>query len=86
MKSSVRELDLCGLKCPLPALYARRTLAGMAPGATLRVLCTDPMAAIDIPHMAHETGCRVAATAQDGARLSFDIVRGEDAAPVPNPV
>lgn len=74
----VRELDLCGLKCPLPALHTRRALAGMAPGARLRVLCTDPMAAIDIPHMAFEAGHRLAATVHKGPVLVFDIVRGDD--------
>lgn len=78
--AEVRELDLCGLKCPLPALYARRALMGMAPGAMLRVHCTDPMAAIDIPHMANETGCHLAALVRDGDRLTFDLVRGEDVA------
>lgn len=72
-----RELDLRGLKCPLPALYARRALAAMAPGARLRVLCTDPMAAIDIPHMAHEAGHRVHGAVHGGPVLSFDLVRGE---------
>lgn len=75
--SDVRELDLCGLKCPLPALYTRRTLANMPAGAVLRVHCTDPMAAIDIPHMVHETGCQLLASNKSDARLSFDIARGE---------
>lgn len=78
------ELDLRGLKCPLPALYTRRALAGMPPGTVLRVHCTDPMAAIDIPHMAHADGHKLAATTQDGSLLSFDIVRG-DSAPPPAP-
>lgn len=72
-----RELDLRGLKCPLPALYARRALAAMAPGARLRVLCTDPMAAIDIPHMAHEAGHLMLGAVHAGPVLRFDIARGD---------
>ncbi len=49
-------LDLKGLKCPLPALKARKALKAMAPGAEVEVLCTDPMAAIDIPNLVRETG------------------------------
>jgi tRNA 2-thiouridine synthesizing protein A len=66
-------LDLKGLKCPLPALRTRRALAALAPGATLVVLATDPMAAIDIPHMAHEVGARLLAQAEADGVLSFRI-------------
>ena len=51
-----RTLDLRGLKCPLPVLHTRKALATLAPGQTLRVECTDPLAAIDLPHFAHEAG------------------------------
>ena len=50
------ELDLRGLKCPLPALRTRKALAAAAPGTLLLVLCTDPLAGVDIPHLARETG------------------------------
>ena len=48
------ELDLRGLKCPLPALLARKLLAALQPGETLLVLASDPMAVVDIPHMCHQ--------------------------------
>lgn len=50
------RLDLRGLKCPLPTLHARRALERAVPGAVIVVECTDPMAAIDIPHMARQDG------------------------------
>jgi len=46
-------LDLRGLKCPLPAMLAKKALARLAPGAALIVLADDPLAAVDIPHMCH---------------------------------
>lgn len=49
-------LDLAGLKCPLPALKTRKALRGLAPGRRIAVLCTDPLAAIDIPNLLRETG------------------------------
>jgi tRNA 2-thiouridine synthesizing protein A len=49
-------LDLKGLKCPLPALRLRKALKGLAPGAAIEVLCTDPLARIDIPHLLRQTG------------------------------
>ncbi|HWU26757.1 MAG TPA: sulfurtransferase TusA family protein [Rhizomicrobium sp.] len=50
------ELDLRGLKCPLPALLARRALARARPGTTIMVLVDDPMAPIDVPHMCRSEG------------------------------
>ena len=50
------ELDTLGLICPLPVLKARKRLLGMAPGALLRVLSDDPVAAIDLPHFCREAG------------------------------
>ncbi|HUF45013.1 MAG TPA: sulfurtransferase TusA family protein, partial [Aestuariivirgaceae bacterium] len=41
------EIDVRGLLCPLPVLKARKRLAAMKPGECLRVLATDPAAAID---------------------------------------
>lgn len=51
-----RELDLRGLMCPLPALKVRKALKTMRPGEDLAVTCTDPMSAIDIPHLLSQTG------------------------------
>ncbi len=50
------ELDLRGLKCPLPALMSRRALARAEPGTTIVVLVDDPMAPIDVPHMCRTEG------------------------------
>ena len=52
----MEELDLRGLKCPLPALMARRTLATLEPGETIRVLADDPLSVVDVPHMCGEEG------------------------------
>jgi tRNA 2-thiouridine synthesizing protein A len=50
------RLDLRGLKCPLPALRTRKALRAATPGALVVAACTDPMAAIDLPNLARETG------------------------------
>ena len=51
-----QELDLRGLKCPLPALLARRALLRADPGTIIAVLVDDPMAPIDVPHMCRGEG------------------------------
>ena len=61
------NLDLRGLKCPMPALLAKKALARLAPGAVLTVQTDDPMAVVDIPHMCHGEGHTVIGmTARDG--------------------
>ncbi len=66
-------LDLRGLKCPLPALKARKALQVMQPGLVLSVLATDPMSAIDIPNMVRETGDVLLGQSSSDGVLSFSI-------------
>ncbi|MDR7036547.1 MULTISPECIES: sulfurtransferase TusA family protein [Methylobacterium] len=69
------ELDLRGLKCPLPVLRTRKVLRGLTPGTRLVIACTDPMAAIDIPNLLREEGDSLIAQERDGATLRFVIRR-----------
>lgn len=70
------ELDASGLLCPLPVLKARKRLKGMAPGAVLRLIATDPAAVVDVPHFCREAGHDlVSAEEGDGARV-YLIRRG----------
>jgi len=62
-------LDASGLLCPLPVLKARKRLKGMAPGAVLRLIATDPAAVVDVPHFCREAGHELLSTeAGEGAR------------------
>lgn len=70
-------LDLKGLKCPLPALKARKALKGLPAGAEIEVLCTDPMAAIDIPNLIRETGDALVRQANESGVLSFVIRKAQ---------
>ncbi|GAB4065424.1 sulfurtransferase TusA family protein [Ancylobacter sonchi] len=67
------RLDLKGLKCPLPALHTRRALERAAPGARFEVVCTDPMAVIDIPHLVGQLGDVLEASERRAAELVFRI-------------
>lgn len=73
------ELDLMGLKCPLPALRTRKALAALPAGGRLVVICTDPMAAIDIPHAAHEAGAVLESRVVEESRLTFTLRKGNGA-------
>jgi tRNA 2-thiouridine synthesizing protein A len=50
------ELDVTELLCPLPVLKARKRLQTMPSGSVLKVVATDPMSAIDMPHFCKEQG------------------------------
>ena len=71
-----QELDLRGLKCPLPVLRTRRALRAMTPGARLLVLCTDPLAGIDIPNLVREQGDGLERQARTDGVAQFLIVKG----------
>jgi len=75
MMESDETLDLTGLKCPLPALYARRWLERAAPGARVAVLTDDPMAPLDVPHMCRQEGYDVAECAREGDRARLVLVK-----------
>lgn len=49
-------LDLRGLRCPQPVLRAKKALRGVPVGGVLVLECTDPLAVIDVPHFARQTG------------------------------
>jgi tRNA 2-thiouridine synthesizing protein A len=54
-----RNLDLRGLKCPLPALLSRRALDRASPGTVIEVWADDPLAPLDVPHMCRDEGYEV---------------------------
>jgi tRNA 2-thiouridine synthesizing protein A len=62
-------INLRGLKCPLPALRARKALSRLPAGDILIVECTDPLAEIDIPNLLRETGDQL-----DGKTQSADVL------------
>ena len=67
------ELDVRGLLCPLPVLRARKRLSAMKPGEILKMVASDPAAAIDVPHYCSESGHTLLATERQGDLLIFII-------------
>ena len=51
-----KELDARGLNCPLPILKAKKALADMLSGQTLRVVATDAGSMRDFQAFAKQTG------------------------------
>lgn len=72
----IETLDLRGLKCPMPALLARKALARLAPGASLTVLADDPLAVVDIPHMCNREGHAVNGVTRRDGHSEFRLQAG----------
>ena len=51
-----KEIDARGLNCPLPILKAKKALADMQSGQTLRVVATDAGSMRDFQAFARQTG------------------------------
>ncbi len=74
-ESAQETLDLRGLKCPLPALFARRALYAAGPGISICVLTDDPMAPIDVPHMCREEGFEAVEFTRNGDEARMILKR-----------
>lgn len=51
-----RQLDVCGLKCPMPILRTKKALAEMTSGEVLEIRVTDPAAPEDFAAFTRQTG------------------------------
>ncbi|WP_342129551.1 sulfurtransferase TusA family protein [Hydrogenophaga sp. OTU3427] len=64
-----KELDARGLNCPLPILKAKKALADMTSGQTLKVIATDAGSVRDFQAFAKQTGNEL--VAQDTVGTDF---------------
>ena len=81
----METIDLRGLKCPLPALFAKRALSNGVGGLEIAILTDDPMAPIDVPHMCHREGFAVTAVERDGDNARMILKRPMAWAPAADP-
>jgi tRNA 2-thiouridine synthesizing protein A len=66
-------VDARGHRCPVPTLRLRKAVEQAAPGQRLRLLADDPLARIDVPHLANSLGLVILEAPADGAALNFLI-------------
>lgn len=62
-----KELDARGLNCPLPILKAKKALAEMTSGQTLRVIATDAGSVRDFQAFAKQTGNELVGQETEGS-------------------
>ncbi len=68
-----REVDACGLNCPLPVIRAKKTLARMSPGEVLRVVATDPGSVQDFEDLAVQLGCELMESREEAGRYYYRL-------------
>lgn len=68
-----KELDVKGLNCPLPILRAKKALADMTSGQTLRVVATDPGSVKDFAAFCKQTGNALLSSEDSGQAFIFVI-------------
>ena len=75
MASDEILVDARGHRCPVPTLRLRRALEAAGPGAKVRLLADDPLARIDVPHFAAQSGAEVLELSEIDGALSFLVLR-----------
>ena len=75
MTNPVDEIlvDARGHRCPVPTLRLRKAIEQAAAGQKVRLLADDPLARIDVPHLANSLGLVILEAPADGAALNFLI-------------
>jgi tRNA 2-thiouridine synthesizing protein A len=69
-------LDLRGLKCPLPALFAKRALKRSVAGRLIEIVSDDPLAGLDVPHMCRQENIAVLDESREGDVVRLILRRG----------
>ncbi|MCZ0960037.1 sulfurtransferase TusA family protein [Paracoccus benzoatiresistens] len=73
-------IDARGLLCPLPVLRLRKVLVNQPEGAQVRLLATDAMAAVDVPHFCETAGHLLVGQRDRGDGVTeFTVERGPSA-------
>jgi tRNA 2-thiouridine synthesizing protein A len=67
------ELDASGLNCPLPILRAKKAIAAMDAGQTLKIIATDPGSVKDFEAFCKQTGNELLSSGEEGGKFLFMI-------------
>lgn len=70
-----QELDVKGLKCPLPILRTKKALASMSTGQILKIVATDPTTVKDFDAFARQTGHEIVSSPEAGAEEFVFLIR-----------
>ncbi len=71
-----REIDCRGLLCPLPVAMAKTALSQMAAGDVLKIVATDPAAALDFKVFSGVNGHPFLHRHEAEGELTFYVCKG----------
>lgn len=75
MDSDTDILDLRGLKCPLPALMAKRAVLRAEAGTIICLIADDPLAKVDVTYMCDLERFEIISTRDEDEVLHMAIRR-----------
>ncbi len=67
------ELDASGLNCPLPILRAKKAIAALENGQTLKIIATDPGSVKDFEAFCKQTGNTLKSSGEEAGKFVFMI-------------
>ena len=67
------ELDASGLNCPLPILRAKKAIAALDAGQTLKIIATDPGSVKDFEAFCKQTGNELKSSGEEDGKFVFMI-------------
>ena len=72
------DLDVRGLKCPMPLLKAKRALNGMNPGELLQVIATDPGSEKDFRVFSEQSGHELVASEESAGEFRYVLCKKQN--------
>ena len=79
------EMDLSGLKCPMPVILANRRLADLSDGDVLVVTATDPLARYDFRDYCRSAGHVLLKMEKQGGAVRFHLQKRPPIVHPPSP-
>ncbi len=76
---TTQTLNIKGMKCPMPVVWASNMLHAMKPGETLEIVATDPGAIQNFKSFARSTGNAMLDWSESGGVVRVVLRKGEDA-------
>jgi tRNA 2-thiouridine synthesizing protein A len=67
--SSIRELDLTGLKCPMPIVEMAKLMKQLEPGEEFTATANDPAFCLDVKAWCNRTGHELLEQSENDGRL-----------------
>jgi len=71
------EIDVVGLRCPLPVLKLKKRIEPLQPGSVVKLLTSDPTTVKDVPAYCELAGHLILSIAHDSSPYEFIIRKAE---------